>query len=385
MPKGKAKKAGKTKTAGRGDQTKRLREIPEISDDIRGPLAKLDIVRADQLTSAAGIQQVRGLLLQHLNCSDHDLDVAVAAATASLPAAAPGAQAPQPKQYSFGALRPPPQARAEAMSIPLTATKTARASLPASANLVSKMPPIRDQGKRGTCVAFTLTAIHEYENRATKADYSEGYLYYKAKQIDQQPVSCGTQQSCAAQILQDDGQCGENLWPYNPNGHCNDFGRPATKPNPDKEAAKHKLNMAPVNPHDIIAIKTAVAAGRPVGVSIPVYTSWYQSPTTDRTGRITMPIGTEAAIDGHCMCVVGYQDDGPSTVTPTPGGGFFILRNSWTTQWGRDCAYGAGYGTIPYGYIAAYNWESYTVAVAPPKHHKKRGHRKPAKKSAKKK
>jgi C1A family cysteine protease len=76
-----------------------------------------------------------------------------------------------------------------------------------------------------------------------------------------------------------------------------------------------------------------------------------------------MPIGGERDVGGHCVCIVGYQDDGANTVTETPGGGFFILRNSWGTVWGHDCAFGAGYGTIPYAYIAAYNWEAYGLPV----------------------
>jgi hypothetical protein len=32
-------------------------------------------------------------------------------------------------------------------------------ALEASVNLVSHMPPIRNQASRGTCVAFTLTAL----------------------------------------------------------------------------------------------------------------------------------------------------------------------------------------------------------------------------------
>jgi C1A family cysteine protease len=233
------------------------------------------------------------------------------------------------------------------------------------------MPAVRNQGNRGTCVAFCLTAIHEFDTRrASKHDFSERYLYYKAKAIDGTPADCGTFQSAAAQVLDSSGQCTETVWQYNPTDTCNDHG--ALPPKANADAAEHTLSLTALNPHDLIAIKTALAAGRPVGISIPVYVSWYQSPTTERTGRITMPIGSEHDIGGHCMCIVGYQDDGPETVTETPGGGFFILRNSWGTTWGRDCAFGAGYGTIPYGYIAALNWESYTRPAPTKKKGKKR-------------
>ena len=65
-----------------------------------------------------------------------------------------------------------------------------------------------------------------------------------------------------------------------------------------------------------------------VGFCIPVYNSWYKSPAVDQTGQITMPLSGEQSVGGHCMCLVGYQDN-----KAYPGGGYFILRNSWGTSW----------------------------------------------------
>ena len=95
-----------------------------------------------------------------------------------------------------------------------------------------------------------------------------------------------------------------------------------------------------------------------VTLSIPVYNSWYQSAETRRSGRITMRIGNEQAAGGHAVCLVGYQDTASS-----PGGGYFIVRNSWDTTWAYQSPYGGGYGTIPYQYIANDGWEAITAAV----------------------
>jgi C1A family cysteine protease len=54
------------------------------------------------------------------------------------------------------------------------------------------------------------------------------------------------------------------------------------------------------------------------------------------------------------MALVGYQDD-----TNAPGGGYFLLRNSWGTDWANQSYYGAGYGVIPYAYIQKYCWEAF--------------------------
>ncbi len=60
------------------------------------------------------------------------------------------------------------------------------------------------------------------------------------------------------------------------------------------------------------------------------------------------------------MCLVGYKDD-----PEWPGGGYFILRNSWGKAWGSQCPYGAGYGVIPYKFISLYCWEAWTAVVEP--------------------
>ena len=353
----KNKSTDKRGSTGLGDSTRRLKDISAISGSVQRALQALDIVRADQLAGAGSIAPVRDALARHLGISDRELGKAIEAAAATLPPEGP----PQTKagQFQLGALKPSPQVQAAALSIPFSSTHFARPSLPASASLVSKMSPIRNQGDRGTCVAFCLTAIHEFGAPAKNDDFSERFLYYEAKQLDGSPGVCGTTQASAAKALETFGQCMENVWSYNPHDNCNDHG--ALPGNADADARKHKVSLSALNPQDIVAIKTAVASNRPVGISVPVYASWHQSPTTERTGRITMPIGGEQDIGGHCMCIVGYHDDGPKTVTETPGGGFFILRNSWGTIWGRDCAFGAGYGTLPYAYVAALNWESFTL------------------------
>jgi hypothetical protein len=356
---------GKTaKPAGRGDQSQRLKDIPGFSLEVRQALAALDIVRADQLVALARAPGARGALARHLGLSEAALTEAEKAATSG--ATAETIKAPVlAGRRSLGALPPPPALRAMALSIPLSSTRAALPALPPSVNLVKKMSPIRNQGNRGTCVAFCLTSIHEYCDRADTADYSERFLYFAAKAVDGHPGDCGTTQQAASGVLESQGQCTEKIWPYNPTASCNDHGTPPASAATD--ARRHTLGLTALNPHDVIAIKAALAAGRPAGISIPVYNSWYQSPVTERTGRITLPIGGEQDVGGHCMCVVGYQDDGPTTVTATPGGGFFILRNSWSEQWGAECPFGRGYGTIPYAYIAAFNWESYALPAKQPK------------------
>jgi hypothetical protein len=116
--------------------------------------------------------------------------------------------------------------------------------------------------------------------------------------------------------------------------------------------------MTSLTPTNAALVRNALASRRPVGISIPVFNSWYLSAATQRTGQITMPLPNEAQVGGHAVCLVGFQD-----VVSAPGGGYFILRNSWGTSWASLSPYGAGYGVIPYAYVTGYNWEAFTLAT----------------------
>ena len=89
--------------------------------------------------------------------------------------------------------------------------------LPASANLIGQMPPIRDQGDRGTCVAHaSLAALEHLRTTAGQfRDMSEQFLYWNCKQNDGSPNSFGTWIGVAMPLLQRDGCCLEAVWPYN--------------------------------------------------------------------------------------------------------------------------------------------------------------------------
>jgi C1A family cysteine protease len=220
------------------------------------------------------------------------------------------------------------------------------------------MQPIRNQGPRGTCVSFALTSLNEYilRRRNILRNLSEQHLYYETKLIDGSPAGCGTWQVKAVNALQTRGQCREVVWPYNMTPPCNNHGTRPIGARPD--GLHYRLATLSVAPRNVLAYKTHMSKQRPVTLSIPVYNSWYQSAETRRSGRITMRIGNEPSIGGHAVCLVGYQDSHIS-----PGGGYFIVRNSWNTTWAYQSPYGGGYGTIPYQYIANDGWEAFTAVV----------------------
>ena len=220
--------------------------------------------------------------------------------------------------------------------------------LPAKFSLRPWMSRVQDQERRGTCVAFVLTAYLEF---LYQRNLSEQYAYYVAEQADgnDSPGLAGVE---AVQVVCDKGTVDESLWAYN-GAKIPDGGRIDGGPVPDSitdSTRRYKLSkfrfIADAN---VEAMRYAVAVlHRPVVVSVPIdwECGW-------RDGDINMPRagfqGTSAESEAdlenqvqgvaHAVMVVGYLHDQKR----------FIIRNSW----GEDTAY-AGYYTIPYDYVTRF-------------------------------
>ena len=74
-----------------------------------------------------------------------------------------------------------------------------------------------------------------------------------------------------------------------------------------------------------------------------------------------MPLANEQTIGGHAMAIAGYQDD-----PGVPGGGYFMVRNSWGETWAKDSVLGAGYARLPYEFISKYSRSAYTATAPAP-------------------
>jgi hypothetical protein len=316
-----------------------------------GSLSTLWFEDAEQLVAASAVPGLDTELKDALGLSDADYQAIVDTARQLLPPDRLGlvSTPTSTADLHLGALEPPDDMREEPVAV-------AAAVLPGSVNLIPGMPPIRNQASRGTCVSFTMTAMNEYFLRRNSVveDLSEQHLYAETKAIDGAPNQCGTFQAKAAIVLRQRGECRESVWPYNPNPPCNNHGVRPPQARPD--GLHYGLNTHTVPTNDMAAYKAELAQSNPVGLSIPVYNSWYASAETRRSGRITMRVGNEQRVGGHAVLLVGYQD------TPdSPGGGYFLVRNHWSTTWAYQSPYGAGYGTIPYQYITNDAWEAFAA------------------------
>jgi C1A family cysteine protease len=236
------------------------------------------------------------------------------------------------------------------------------AALPASANLIAEMQPIRDQGDRGTCVAHASGAVaeHYWRGQGQLVDLSRQFLYWDCKQHDGDPTGEGTWIAVAMPRLSADGCCLEATWPYVPSVVPGNESQDPPPGNAALEASNYRTSVAKqLAPTSVNDIKVALAAGSPVAFSIPVFNSWYRNDEVHRTGEIVNPLPGEANVGGHAMCLVGYMDDSTATAL---GGGRFYLRNSWGASWASESTvHTPGYGTIPYSYITANCMEAFAI------------------------
>ncbi len=343
---------------------KKIREMELVSKgkEQMVELKKYGIDTPEEILAIAAIQEGKKMLCAATGLTKKELETVLEEFGKKLPEQiATRYSRSSAIEYPLGALEEPETEESEKPGYGYYEAMVQPETLPASINLINFMNPIRDQAFRGTCVSFACTALNEYYRRRVKkgiSDLSEQHLYWLCKQNDGVPNAEGTYVSVGMNMLVQNGQCTEQCWPYNPNPPTNQPGpAPACAP---QQAPNYKIpNSIKIKEKSVNDIKTAVSLERAVVFSIPVYKSWHESQAVKDSGNITMPLPNDIIKGGHAMLFVGYQDDGN-----TPGGGYFILRNSWGESWGKNSPYGKGYGTLPYEYMSQYGKSAYTIEFA---------------------
>lgn len=323
------------------------------------------------------------------------------------------------------------------------------AGLPPKVDLTGGFPyGVRDQGKRGSCFAFALTALCEYMfAKGGKVEpLSEQSLFYFTKMVTPGKVDdvCdGAIPLDSIHAVEEYGIAPQSVWHYNPESwnHVEDPGLEG-----QGRALKNVLEAAEqyrwrhwrvLSEQSVLQFKKAIAAGFPVYTGVAVTNGW-RSESVERTGdvpwmphvwgiRVSRPDTAvmeqilsrmldklpddprmlEAAAEqlagqlmqrtieyvqtavfgaplllveepkevedgvvlrtflkdfdgGHALCFAGYVDD-----ASYPGGGYFLARNSWGTEWAPESPDGAGYARIPYAYMAMLGHLGYTMTEVP--------------------
>lgn len=211
------------------------------------------------------------------------------------------------------------------------------AKLPASTDLRLLCSKVEDQGNLGSCTGNALAGALEFlecKDQVSFIDFSRLFIYYNERAIEHSIHSdSGAMIRDGIKTLAKQGVCSEDSWPYiiskfdqKPSQKCY------------SEASKHKINSY----HRILTLeemRACLAEGFPFVFGFTVYES-FESQQVAKTGVVNMPKKSEAAVGGHAVLAVGYNDSKKR----------FIVRNSWGTDWGMK-----GYFTIPYKYIADRN------------------------------
>lgn len=201
-----------------------------------------------------------------------------------------------------------------------------------SAPLAVHMPAIYDQGQEGSCTANAGTAAMEFIWHKTLGTFitgsRQGLYSCELTHDGNWPNDSGSYTGTVVWVLQNQGQGGEQLFPYN---------TPLSTPLPDfyvSDAATHKaVHGYDVDSTDHVSIQTAIAAGLPVLFGGYVYESLEE---LNAQSYFNAP-NNGSPIGGHERLIVGYN----RTLTHTyPNGtvvtGFYWVRNSWGTGWGRQ-------------------------------------------------
>lgn len=198
---------------------------------------------------------------------------------------------------------------------------------PQSVDLRAKMPPVWDQGQLGSCTAFALTGAVAFLHGFVG---SQLWLYYKERALEHTTrQDAGAEVRDGIKVLAKLGLPPEAAWPY-------DVAKFAKRP-PTKAtaAAKQELiseyrRLATLNDY-----LDCLASGSPFVIGITVYES-FESQAVAASGQVPMPRPGEQQVGGHAVCVAGYDSSG------------FIVRNSWSADWGM-----AGYFHLPTPYLAS--------------------------------
>lgn len=322
-----------------------LSEVAAIDEAARTVLATYWITSVEELVATArasntGLGSGLAALAQVLGRNEDEVRAMVMAALEVAPEASSFSVDVAMEPVGTGAIFTDlPEVDAAAFSPPV--------GLPAEVAPLLALPPPISQGPRNTCVAFTIAAMVQVLSR-DPTDLSEQFIYWISKERDRIPGDVGTNPLVALRAVAELGVCREETWPYRPEpvDHRNP-GHERPSDEAFQEAKQRRIaGIEQLPARDVNQIKAALAAGRPVLIGLMIGEHWTVSSQVRRIGRVRRALPGEQALGGHAMCALGYRDD------PTaPGGGYFIVRNSWGSDWANENPDGPGYCYVPYQLI----------------------------------
>ena len=218
-----------------------------------------------------------------------------------------------------------------------------KVKLPTRIDLRGEDSPIENQGRLGSCTANALAGHLQFLEKITGQSYkdlSRLFIYYNERALE------GTISFDSGAMIRDGikglakfGVCPESSWPY-------DITQFTRKPSAAcyKEGLKRRI-VSYQRLETLNEMLNCLAEGFPFVFGFTVYES-FESLKVAKTGLVPMPKKSERALGGHAVMAVGYDQKQKR----------FIVRNSWSAQWGQ-----AGYFTMPYAYFESLASDFWTI------------------------
>jgi hypothetical protein len=195
------------------------------------------------------------------------------------------------------------------------------------------MEPVRDQGRRPTCLAFAASATHRVAHDHPRELCPE-WLYYHATRRDGLRPDQGSTIEATCAVIPAEGQPDEAFWPYqgqNPNP------RPYQPPSGSPTVVRSNTGLRDGSPK---RWRAELDAGRPVTIALLISRAFY-TPVSFAESEAVMGDDAEPIDPAlvHAVVLAGHGD-----IRSTP---HFLIRNSWGLRWGW-----AGHAWFPESYLA---------------------------------
>jgi C1A family cysteine protease len=235
---------------------------------------------------------------------------------------------PEERKMRLGLIKPAHVQAKETLPFQEQASGETTSGLP-SLDLRDYVTPVKDQGNCGSCWAFATTGA--LESATLISEVSTDPNLDLAEQI---LVSCSGAGNCgggyisyASDFIRDTGLPLESCYPYTAeNGKC----RAACSSWWLSTSKITNWNWVTTTSPTVDAIKTALYNYGPLVTTMDVYTDFFYY-----NGDIySYAWGNYEG--GHAVLIVGYDDPGQ----------YFIVKNSWGTNWGES-----GYFNIAYSQL----------------------------------
>jgi C1A family cysteine protease len=243
---------------------------------------------------------------------------------------------------------------------------TAAAEYPAAFDLRTKnrVSPVKNQSKCGSCWAFAAVAsLESNQMPAYQMDFSEQFII-DTHGFDYGPCKGGNEHMAMADVTRH-GVFAEHLYPYEyvqplsslpatsssawPSAHISSVQLITTGLDSKSEPVTKNVKHALTSDLTAVAVCFNVIDDEPYLHEAKNGDWCFYNNTTDQG-------------DGHCVAIVGWDDDYDKSnfgIEP-PGNGAYIIKNSWGKSWGNE-----GYFYMSY-YDKSLNTDAYVFNSVEP-------------------